>query len=340
MRKLIRYLFLKPIRWLAARLGSDPNRKRVYEALSELNVKIKTSAGKKGMVVPLDFLNSRFIIFSDQHKGAKNGADDFQLAEPNYIAALNYYAANKFHLISLGDSEELWENTLSQVKKHNTDSFEAEKQFVIRRAFTKIFGNHDLEWEINPLAVTELRGIYNDDIVALEGIILEGSVSGNTLSIFCTHGHQGDEQSDGYLFSKFFISKIWAPLQAYLRINPNTPAYNVALKTEHNEVMYQWSSEQNGMVLITGHTHQPVFESFTHFERLQRQKDSNLYKDIKPSYFNTGCCCFDDGDITGIEIIDGSIKLIKWETINGKATRVELESTTLEMLANKLNEPR
>ena len=119
-------------------------------------------------------------------------------------------------------------------------------------------------------------------------LFLKGSISGKTLSIFCTHGHQGDGQSDGNFFSKFFISKIWAPLQAYLHINPNTPAYNVALKTEHNKLMYEWSSEQKGMLLITGHTHQPVFESFTHFERLQRQKDNNLYKDIKPSYFNTG----------------------------------------------------
>jgi predicted phosphodiesterase len=339
MRKLIRYLFLRPIRWLAIRLSSNPDRTRVFEALSKLQVKIKTSQGKKGMVLPLDSANSRFIIFSDQHKGAKNGADDFQLAEPNYIAALNHYYSNNFHLICLGDSEELWENTLAQVKKHNRDSFEAEKQFLSRHAFTKIFGNHDLEWEINPLAGNELRGIYDDDIVALEGIILEGTISGKALCIFCTHGHQGDEQSDGNLFSKFFISKIWAPLQAYLHINPNTPAYDVALKTEHNKVMYEWSSEQKGMLLITGHTHQPVFESFTHFERLQRQKDNNLYKDIKPSYFNTGCCCFDDGDVTGIEIVNGYINLIKWESTNGIATRIELESTTLEKLADKLNEP-
>jgi len=338
MRRLIRYLFLKPIRWLAWRLGSNPDRNRVFEALSKLKLKIKTTQGKKGMVIPLDHQNSRFIIFSDQHKGAKNGADDFQLAEPNYIAALKYYSANKFHLICLGDSEELWENTLSQVKKYNMDSFLAEKEFVNRHAFTKIFGNHDLEWEINPLATKELNEIYNDDIVALEGIILEGSISGKTLSIFCTHGHQGDEQSDGNLFSKFFISKIWAPLQAYLHLNPNTPAYNVALKTEHNKVMYEWSSEQKGMLLITGHTHQPVFESFTHFERSQRQQDTSLYKDVKPSYFNSGCCCFDDGDITGIEIAEGCIKLIKWETTEGRVERVELESTTLESLAKALNQ--
>lgn len=31
-----------------------------------------------------------------------------------------------------------------------------------------------------------------------------------------------------------------------------------------------------------------------------------------PSYFNTGCCRFEDGDITGIELAEGEIRLIKW----------------------------
>jgi hypothetical protein len=35
---------------------------------------------------------------------------------------------------------------------------------------------------------------------------------------------------------------------------------------------------------------------------------------MKPTYFNSGCCCFSDGDIHGIEIEDGSIRLIKWTT--------------------------
>ncbi len=34
--------------------------------------------------------------------------------------------------------------------------------------------------------------------------------------------------------------------------------------------------------------------------------------DMRPCYFNTGCCSFSDGDITGLEIADGEIRLIKW----------------------------
>jgi len=336
MRNLLRYLLVRPILWLVARFESAPNRDRIFAALTKLKEEVKSKPGKKGFTIPLDSVTGRFIIFSDQHKGGKNGADDFMLAESNYLAALDYYNAQGFHLICLGDCEELWENTLLQVKKNNLDSFQAEKQFVRRKAFTKIFGNHDLDWEINPLALNELKEIYGDSIIALEAVTLESKIGDHQLYIFCTHGHQGDEQSDGNYFSKFFISNIWAPLQAYLRINPNTPAYNVSLKTRHNNLMYEWSSLQKDLLLITGHTHQPVFESLTHLERLQVKENKTAYVNVKPTYFNTGCCCFDDGDITGIEIVDGMIKLVKWELHDDNAIRIELETTSLKSILEKL----
>lgn len=336
MRNLLRYLLVRPILWLVARFESAPNRDRIFAALTKLKEEVKSKPGKKGFTIPLDSVTGRFIIFSDQHKGGKNGADDFMLAESNYLAALDYYNAQGFHLICLGDCEELWENTLLQVKKNNLDSFQAEKQFVRRKAFTKIFGNHDLDWEINPLALNELKEIYGDSIIALEAVTLESKIGDHQLYIFCTHGHQGDEQSDGNYFSKFFISNIWAPLQAYLRINPNTPAYNVSLKTRHNNLMYEWSSLQKDLLLITGHTHQPVFESLTHLERLQVKQNNTAYVNVKPTYFNTGCCCFDDGDITGIEIVDGMLKLVKWESQHDNAIRIELETTSLKGILEKL----
>lgn len=352
MRQLIRFLFLKPILWLANTFSSSPDRDRIFDALTKLKARLQTDPGKKGFVIPVDINNAKFILFSDQHKGAKNGADDFTLAEPNYIAALDHYHQEGFHLICLGDCEELWKNTLHQVRKHNARSFEKEKKFARRNAFTKIFGNHDLDWEINPTAGKDLEELYEAPVVVLEGVILQTAIDEKSFHIFCTHGHQGDAQSDGNLFSKFFVSKIWAPLQAYLRINPNTPAFNASLKTEHNNIMYEWSSHQKNLLLITGHTHQPVFESLTYLERVQRQeammrskngpegqvtaRTMDFFSKIKPTYFNTGCCCYDDGDITGIEIAEGFIKLVKWEVTNGISTRVELEKISLLHLAKQL----
>jgi predicted phosphodiesterase len=364
MRKLLQFLLLKPIQWIIDRYSSRPDRNRIFEALTLLKAYVEKSGGKKGFLIPFDAGINKFIIFSDQHKGRKNGADDFAAAEQAYLGALHYYNEQQFHLIALGDSEELWENTLLQVRKHNSASFEAEAKFLHRKAFTKIFGNHDLDWDIDPLAPTYLKDIYKENIVALEAVTLLTKIDGKAFTIFCTHGHQGDLQSDGNWFSKFFVSKIWAPLQAYLRINPNTPAYDKQLKSLHNTIMYEWSAQQNDLILITGHTHQPVFESLTHTERLMRKKQSVLaesnpewakaiadeiewrrktedeissdYLKVKPSYFNSGCCCYSDGDITGIEISEGYIRLIKWKMKNGIVERTELEQSTLKSIQEKL----
>jgi predicted phosphodiesterase len=352
MRRLVQIVLLKPILWASKKFASRPQRERIFKALFDLLKNIQDSPGKKGITLPLN-ANSRYIIFSDQHRGAKNGADDFAVAEPNYMAALDYYYKNDFSFISLGDSEELWENSLARVKKNNIISFEAEKKFVQQKQFYKVFGNHDLYWVNDPLAWWQLKKIYGEEVKVHEGIVLQTAVGSrkpathySPLTIFLTHGHQGDAGSDGNWFSKFFIARIWAPLQAYLKINPNTPAYDEEMKTGHNHIMYEWSAEQKNLILITGHTHQPVFESLTHLERLYKQlqqakvagnteainklqaeiktRDKNftpdhpLIPDLKPSYFNSGCCCFSDGDCTGIEISAGTISLIKWSMENGR----------------------
>jgi hypothetical protein len=121
--------------------------------------------------------------------------------------------------------------------------------------------------------------------------------------------------------------------------------------------MYEWSSKQNNLLLVTGHTHQPVFCSLTHLERLCKklqfaEQENNKteqealrkeirirerkftsiavdYMGMKPSYFNTGCCCYRDGDITGIEIENGEIRLIKW---SGGERQPPLEKTVLNQL--------
>jgi predicted phosphodiesterase len=356
MRKFFQRILRKPVARLAEKFSSRPDKERVHKALTNLHYNISTTPGKKGQIIPFDRL-SRFIILSDQHKGDKKGSDDFANAEKNYIAALDYYLHHNYYFISLGDSEELWENTLSDIKKHNEVSFEKERLFHTRNSFIKIFGNHDLYWDNDPLAGYELTKIYGENIKTYEGALLQTEINGSLLQIFLTHGHQGDLVSDGNWFSKWFISRIWAPLQAFLLLNPNTPAYDDSLKTAHNLLMYQWSALQKNTILITGHTHQPVFESLTHLERLYKQlnvaKQQNDEKailrleeeiklknfkrlsvpdfsDYKPSYFNTGCCCYSDGGITGIEIAESTIRLIKWEYIKGVSTRVILEEVALE----------
>nr|MBA2329339.1 metallophosphoesterase [Flavisolibacter sp.] len=216
MKKLLRRLFYKPVLHLSNRYSSKPEKQRIYTALSDLLSRILNEEKEKGLIVPFDADNSKIIIFSDQHKGARNGADDFLKAEQNYLAALDFYYAEGYHFISLGDSEELWENTLHQVKKHQKPAFEKEARFIPKNAFIKIFGNHDLFWDNDPFSFLPLHEIYNADIKVYEGVVLQTSINQLRLNIFCTHGHQGDKVSDGNWFSKFFIARIWAPFQSYL----------------------------------------------------------------------------------------------------------------------------
>lgn len=376
----LRTILSKPVLWAAAKFSSRPNRERIFEALTKLSASIVEDPGKKGLVIPFEQQAGKFIIFSDQHKGKRNGADDFKEAEQNYLTALGYYSSNDFCFINLGDSEELWENNIWQVKNKNRATFDAEKKFLTNNQYVKIFGNHDLYWDTSLWAYWHLKNMYGEKVKVYEGVVLQCAVGSkqlaNTkddkpftidyspLTIFLTHGHQGDAQSDGNWFSKFFVAYIWAPLQSLLRINPNTPATNAEIKTLHNHIMYEWSAAQKNLLLITGHTHQPVFASLTHLERLYKQlliaqhekneaaikavKDEIIkrerqftavsldYMNMKPSYFNTGCCCYSDGDITGIEISTGCMRLIKWSLVKGKPTRIELEQIGLEELVRQL----
>jgi len=339
MRKLLRKILKRPILYLANKFSSNPDGERVRSSLSNLYSSILESPGKKGLI--LEFADEdKYIVFSDQHKGIKNGSDDYAFAEKNYLTALDYYYQNNFKYISLGDSEEFWENSVNGVIKTNKASFEKERLFAEQKRFYKVFGNHDLYWDNDPLAKITLEHLYGKALKTYEAIIMRHTVEGKAFDIFLTHGHQGDLQSDGNWFSKWFIANVWAPLQIYLGVNLNTPAYDTHLKTEHNRLMYEWVSKRKNTLLITGHTHQPVFSSLTLFEKLYRdlnlarlenderkverlQTQINLRKSrgetslyftaYRPTYCNTGCCCYNDGDITGIEIEQNCIRLVKWE---------------------------
>lgn len=356
-RRFLQRLLTKPVTRLANRFSSRPNRERVHLALSKLYKSIREKPGKKGLILDLTQTPQKIIIFSDLHKGNKKRSDDFAPAESNYLAALNYYYGMGYTLIILGDSEELWKFNLFTVSKHNKPSFDLEKKFLKRKGLIKVFGNHDVFWNNDPFAPLQLLSIYGETVHIYEGVILQYGVH-KKLDIFLTHGHQGDGQSDGNKFSAWFVAKIWAPLQSFLELNINTPAFNDILKTEHNQFMYEWSSAQQDMLLITGHTHQPVFESMTHLERLykqlllaRQQNDapaiaklqqeiafrrqeydhvSEDYLHLKPTYFNTGCCCFTDGDITGIELDEGEMRLIKWKKDGNEAKRTILEKLRLD----------
>jgi UDP-2,3-diacylglucosamine pyrophosphatase LpxH len=363
-RRILQFFLKRPVNWVANKVSSAPKQENVNKALTELYESISDEPGKKGPLVAFRPDEHPVIILSDMHKGTRDGMDDFAVCEENYLAALNYYNLQEYYFINLGDSEELWENILPNVIKYNKKTFEAEKLFLSRSAFVKIIGNHDLYWGIDPLAPSFLKSIYGRPLKAHSGVVLRAELPDGFIDIFCTHGHQGDAQSDGNAFSKWFVSYVWGPLQSFLEVNTNSPSSNDENKTKHNQMMYEWSAAQKNIVLITGHTHQPVFNSLTHLERLylnledarelkdeaaiekitaeiprrRREYDfvNHSFRKMKPGYFNSGCCCFGDGTITGIEISEGYIRLIKWTKKNNFPAREVLEEIHLVDLAKRL----
>ena len=339
MKELLKKLF-GPLLTNLASSASKPDQKQVHRSLSELLRNLKQKPGKKGIVLNIDLATDKFIVFSDHHKGNRDYGDDFANNETNYLAALDYYLLNKFTYINMGDSEELWKYTPEQVISKNIKALRLEAKFQKQNKYHKTFGNHDTTWK-NKLDVDKwFKDVFILPLPVWEGILLKTEIDGQSLSVFLTHGHQGDKMSDNNSFSTWMVAHVWRPIQRYLQINVNTPAKDFWLRDKHNIMMHEWSSHRENLLLITGHTHKPVFASgrYSDHENNRIGKTVSPVKkiDLKPCYFNSGCCCYNDGDITGIEIADGKISLIKWHLENNLPARVILEEAILQQVITDL----
>ena len=127
-KRILKFLLTRPVTWMANRFSSAPKQENVNASLSKLYKESVDLPGEKsGSMFQVDPAKQPIIILSDQHKGARDGSDDFAFAEANYLAALDYYNAKNFYFVNLGDCEELWENTIFSVMEHNKEVFEKRK---------------------------------------------------------------------------------------------------------------------------------------------------------------------------------------------------------------------
>jgi predicted phosphodiesterase len=368
VRKILKKIFTRPTRWMADRFSSSPDRDDVFTSLTDLLKRIEE--GKEGgETISTDVTTASFIIFSDQHKGGGDMADDFRLSRRNYSAALDYYFKEQFTMVNLGDCEELWENTEKIAVEYNRDVLLQEARFLQAGRYYRVFGNHDLQWKFAFPRSIYLKPLFGEKLSVCEGIVLQFVYQQRPIRFLLTHGHQGDKRSDGNWFSTWFVAAVWTPIQRYLEISINTISDSYELVDKHNQIMYQWSATCKDLVLISGHTHKPVFASMDHMERLKKhlasaekqgnkEESSRIEKELLrrqaeyagkqytktmavPSYFNSGCCCFNDGDITAIEIAQGEIRLVKWEqeTQDAEPVRKVLEWAELEYIFDQLEKP-
>jgi len=305
----------------------------------------------------------RWIIFSDHHRGRRDGADDFLSCEQTYLKALKHYLDCGYTLILLGDVEEFWENSIISVLAKYKNVMMLEKEFYDDGRLHRIWGNHDDTWQLAD-TIRKYLGKVFPQIKVSEAIELKVKSGEKDADILLVHGHQGSLESDRFaLVSRFFVRVIWRNIQRWFKIPLSTPSNNLELKSAHDEAMYTWADANDAMI-ICGHTHHPVFMSFTHADRLQQelnqmiqQQEENPSKERKeeieahrkllltvqldegrsmakakrrPLYFNSGCCSFKDGDITGLELADGEIRLVKW-TADAEGERV-LGKTSFDVI--------
>src|SRR5215210_8797674 len=125
-------------------------RRLIYAALDEAFKRArKQEQAEREMI--LDIQGGRFVIFSDHHKGNRDGADDFRFCEPAYNAALTYYYRLGYTLIVMGDAEELWEEWPETVLKAYPHTLELEGNFHQDGRYLRFWGNHDDAWSHSDL---------------------------------------------------------------------------------------------------------------------------------------------------------------------------------------------
>ena len=156
--------------------------------------------------------------------------------------------------------------------------------------------------------------------------------------------------SDGLTFlARFTVRFLWKPIQHLTAMSRNTPSTNRAVREKHHRAMRRWAERQGRLLMIAGHTHRPVFASIAIVDELERRlgmdmdeierkaDDDVFWEEIvsdcmdrgwlgdrapcgpprpgatpSPHLFNSGCCCFHDGRITGIELQAGQIRPVLW----------------------------
>ncbi|NLP43392.1 MAG: serine/threonine protein phosphatase [Peptococcaceae bacterium] len=247
--------------------------------------------------------SSKLILMSDIHRGDGSWADDFMRNENLYYGALCHYYQENYTYIELGDGDELWKfRKMADIVPIHKDTFLLLQKFYKAGRFYMLYGNHDMV-KCKDKYVRKCLNCFFDgeaketvplfeNIKVHEGLILQ--YKDYATKILLIHGHQGSILD--YTFwglRRFLVRYIWKELEIFGFNDPTSTAKNYRKKEKIEENLTKWVVQQKHM-LIAGHTHRPMLPDVG-----------------KPPYFNDGSCVHPHS-ITGIEIAEGNITLVKW----------------------------
>lgn len=261
-----------------------------------------TRAYEQAHVVEFDAA-SKFVFLSDQHRGDGSRADEFAPNKMTYAHALDHYLAQGFTLVEAGDSEDLWEFPhIRHIVRANGLVYARLRKFHEQGRYVRLYGNHDAQLT-DPRYVRQNFAQYQNPhtgaveplfpgLEVLGSLLLRERTSGQELLV--VHGHQGDFANDqNWRMTMTSFRMFWRWLHAFGIKSPSSPIRNSYKRHKVERNYVKWIRAKK-VSLLCGHTHRA---------RLPLPDES--------PYFNSGSATF-NGYVTGIEIADGAIALVRW----------------------------
>lgn len=267
---------------------------------------------------------SRLVFISDAHRGVNNRDDMFAPNANIFLQALTHYFDQEYTFVEVGDGDELWHNRhFNEIRRAYTKIFELFKLLKKRDRLHLIIGNHD-----SPQGLFD--PMEKDGIPVYQGLRLTYEPSGQKL--FAVHGHQadpeGDQNWDSYrrqsrYFMKYLLRLGIDKFHHFAEPEPGLPepaklarlplwfgrrALAKAYKLE--SAIQMWLAEKR-QIVISGHTHMLKFP-----------------QSHELPHFNTGHC-ISPRYITGLEIDQGMMSMVKWTDRGGNVTRSVLQQVPL-----------
>jgi UDP-2,3-diacylglucosamine pyrophosphatase LpxH len=203
----------------------------------------------------------KIVIFSDLHMGDGRSLDDFHKNSKIFITALKeYYLKNNYILVLNGDIEELHRYKLKGIKNQWKVVYDIFCQFFEKNRLYKIYGNHD----------SKLFGYKESELgcPTLKSLTLKL----NDKDLFVYHGHQAS-----FYYNTFddLMSLALKFIAVPLRIKSYSVAHNNMKKSHIEKMAYDFAKSKQ-MISIIGHTHRPLFESFSKLDTLKFRIESLL----------------------------------------------------------------
>lgn len=153
--------------------------------------------------------NSKYVFFSDCHRGVGSHSDEFTKNRNNYLFALEYYYKNGFTYVEAGDGDELWEHKhFKDIRNAHLEVFDLLKRFFDQDRLIMLYGNHNIYMKEQEYVENNYYTYYNNykeinydfmkGLKPCEGLVLKNR---NTQQeILVVHGHQGDFSNDQFWF--------------------------------------------------------------------------------------------------------------------------------------------